>query len=164
MKDDKGQIMLLSALAACACLIVLATYLYSISASYPTEQPALQREVVDNIVWVQDAGLLQAAGETGGCQWEQCVALAGNFKARAYIAVSSIEESMIARGIAYSFEFNESLASKYLDDSDMSSVENIGGVLIKRETGNASVCGCAYDVSLTDGSSRFSISTVKTWA
>jgi hypothetical protein len=163
MMDDKGQILLLSALAACACLIMLATCLYSVSASYATERPSLQRETIDNVIWVQDAGLNQAAGETGRCHWEQRAELADSFRSRADLPVSSIEKSMLAHGIAYSFAFNESLASGYLDDNDLPSVENIGGILVKRESDNASVYGCAYDVSLTDGSSLYQISTVKTW-
>jgi hypothetical protein len=164
MTDDRGQIMLLSALVACACLIILATYLYSVSASCSIERPALQRETVDNVIWAQDAGLFQAAGETERCQWEQRATLADSYKARAYIAVSSIERSMMARGIAYSFTFNESLAVSYLDDSGMSEVECIDGILVKKEDNNASVYGCTYDMSLTDGSSRYHMSTVKTWA
>lgn len=163
MTDDKGQILLLSALAACACLIMLATCLYSVSASYATERPSLQRETLDNVIWVQDAGLNQAAGETGRCQWEQRATLADSFKSRAYLPVSSIEGRLLASSIVYFFTFNESLASGYLDDNDLPSVENIGGILVKRESDNASVYGCAYDVSLTDGSSLYRISTVKTW-
>lgn len=163
MMDDKGQILLLSALAACACLIMLATCLYSVSASYATERPSLQRETLDNVIWVQDAGLNQAAGETGRCHWEQRAGLADSFRSRADLPVSSIEKSMLAHGIAYSFAFNESLAIDYLDDSAMSQVDCVGGILVKRAGDNASVCGCAYDMSLMDGSSRYSISTVKTW-
>ncbi len=164
MADDKGQILLLSALAVCACLMALAICLSSVNASYMTERPALQREVVDNAIWAQDTSLSSAAGITGRCPWEQRTALAESFRSRAYLGVSGIERIVMARGIAYSFVFNESLASEYLVDNDVSSVESIGGILVKRETGNASVCGYAYDVSLTDGPSLYRISSVKTWA
>jgi hypothetical protein len=164
MTDDLGQILLLSALVSCACLITLAACLYSVDASYSAECPALQREALDNVVWVQDAALTQAAGEAGGCQWEQRTSLADSYKSRAYLPVSSIEKSMIAHGVAYSFAFNESLATDYLDDSAISEVECVSGILIKKVGDNASVCGCAYDMSLADGSSRYHISTVKIWA
>lgn len=164
MIDDHGQILLLSALAACACLIALTACLYSVSASYSTERPALQRETLDNVVWVQDAGLDQAAGEAGSCHWEQRMALADSYKSRAYLPVLSIEKSMLAHGIAYSFAFNESLAIDYVGDSALSQVECVSGILIKREGDNASVFGCAYDISLADGSSWYRISTVKTGA
>jgi len=136
---------------------------YAVDASYSAERPALRREVLDNVVWVQDVALTQAAGETGRCLWEQRTALADGFRSRADLPVSSIEKSMLAHGIAYSFAFNESLAKDFLDESAISHVECVGGILVKRADDNASVCGCAYDMSLADGSSRYRISAVKTW-
>lgn len=162
--NDRGQFLLLSALIVCACLIALAACLYSVDTSYSDERLAIQREDIDNVAWVQDAGLTRAAGESGCCQWEERTSLAVSFKSRAYLPVSSIEMKMQVRGIAYSFVFNESLAVEYLKDSDMPSVESIDGILIKREGDNASVFGYAYDMSLADGLSRYYISKVKTLA
>ncbi|OPY28518.1 MAG: hypothetical protein A4E28_01451 [Methanocella sp. PtaU1.Bin125] len=163
MTDDRGQILLLSALAACACIVALVVCLHSVNMSYSADGPALTRETLDNVIWVQDAAFAQAAGEAGRCPWDQQASLARDFRSMAGLPVSGIEKSLLARGIAYSFSFNESLAIDYLDDGTMPDTECVAGVLVKRENDNASVCGCAYDMSLSDGSSRYCISTVKTW-
>lgn len=163
MTDDRGQILLLSAFAACACIVALAVCLHSVFISSSAEGPGLPRETLDNVVWVQDATFFQAAGEAGRCPWDERATLARDFRSRVRVPVSGIEKRLLAHGIAYSLSFNESLAIDYLDGGTMPDIECVAGVLVKRENGNASVCGCAYDLSLSDRSTRYCISTVKTW-
>jgi hypothetical protein len=164
MKDERGQILIITALIACACLIALAACLHAVSASGESERPVLKHDTLDNVLWAQDVGLFHAAGEAGGSPWEERASLADSFRSRASLPLSSIEGKLIDRGIAYSYAFNASAARDYVEDGDISLINCTGGVLVKRENDNASVCGCAYDVSVTDGASQYRISTVKIWA
>ncbi len=70
---------------------------------------------------------------------------------------------MLARRIAFSFGYNNTLAAEYAAGSGDIMLANVGGVLVKKSNNVAFVCGYAYDVSVTDGSARYCISKVVCW-
>jgi hypothetical protein len=161
--DDRGQIILLSALAVCVCLIMLTFYLISMEKAEAVEKPWPGREVMENAIWAQEEGLRQVARVTGNDTWDRRFDLADDFKNNARQLIDSVSRNMLAHGIAYSCKYNETLASEYAAGNGETTSGNRGGVLLKKNGNRVRVCGCAYDVSVTDGSARYSLSRVVCW-
>ncbi len=55
--DDRGQVIMLAALAVSVCLIALAMYLLSVENAETVENPRPGREALENVIWAQEIGL-----------------------------------------------------------------------------------------------------------
>jgi hypothetical protein len=161
--DDRGQIILLSALAVCVCLITLALYLISLEEAEAVEKPWPVKEALENAVWAQDEGLEQIARAAGNSTWDRSPDLVNDFKSDTEQLIGSVSRNLLAHGIAFSCEYNDTLASEYAAGNTETASGNIRGVLLKKIGNEARVCGCAYDVSVADGSARYSLSRVVCW-
>jgi hypothetical protein len=161
--DDRGQMILLAALAVSVCLILLAMYLISIENAEAMEGPWLGSGTLENVIWAQDEGLEHAAMRMGNCSWTQRQELVNNFKSSADPIIDSISFNMLKHGIAFSFWYNDTLADSYVAGDQEASSINIGGVIIRQKNNATRICGCAYDVSVADGSAQYSLSRVVTW-
>ncbi len=161
--DDRGQMLLLSALAVCVCLILLSTYLTSVKETESLERAWPDRESIENVIWAQDAGLKDIAMLTGGYSWDRRQDLSNDFKKRADRLAGDISRRMNGCGVAFSFEYNETLAMEYAVKSNDGTLAGVGGIIVKKIGNEARAFGCAYDVSMTDGSSQYSLSRVACW-
>jgi hypothetical protein len=161
--DDRGQIILLAALAVSVCLITLAMYLISLDEMEAGETPWPGDEALENVIWAQDIGFKDIAALTGSYPWEQRQSLGNDFINGSDWLVRDITRDMLAHGIAYSCEYNNTLAEEYVVANLETPMTSAGGVLIKKSENMGLVCGCAYDVSMADGSARYRISRVVCW-
>ena len=161
--DDRGQVIMLAALAVSVCLIALAMYLLSVENAETVENPRPVREALENVIWAQDIGLKDIASVTGSYPWDRRLDLGNSFKNGADRLIRDITRDMLARRIAFSFGYNNTLAAEYAASSGEITLANVGGVLVKKSNNVAFVCGYAYDVSVTDGSARYCISKVVCW-
>jgi len=161
--DGRGQMLLLSALAVCLCLVLLTACLASIRSAETPAEPSLEKDALDNVVWAMETGMKQAAGETGASQWEQRCFLADDYENLTDRLIEEATCDLQKRGIASSFAYDEALAGAFLNDSGIEGVEGSRGVLLKKEGTIARIWGCAYDVTLTDGSAQYSIKRVAVW-
>lgn len=161
--DDRGQIILLSALAVCVCLLMVALYLISLEEAEAVEKPWQGREAMENAIWAQDVGLAQVARATGNYPWDRRLDLENDFKNGAGQLIGSVSSNMLAHGIAFSCEYNDTLASEYAAVNGETTSGEIDGVLLKKNGNDVGVCGCAYDLSVTDGSAQYSLSRVVCW-
>jgi hypothetical protein len=161
--DDRGQIILLASLAVCVCLIVLAMYLISIEDAETVEKPWNGNEALENLLWAQEIGLEHVARATGNYSWDRRLDLEGDYKNSADRLIDGISRYMRAHGIAFTYAYNATLAAQYVAGNGEPALTNTGGVLIKKSGNGARVCGCAYNVSITDGSARYSVARIVTW-
>jgi hypothetical protein len=154
---------LLSAMAACICLLTLSSFLLSARLTGEARDNGLSRAAFDNALWAQDRGLEQAAILAGGKQWDSRQDAADDFHGRANHIAESLSGNLLSRGIAYRFSINRSLASRYAIESH-GAYHDVDGLILKNESGAVVICGCGYDVWMGDGSAVFSMSRMKTWA
>jgi hypothetical protein len=164
MRDDRGQIITLAALAVCVCMIMVAMCLGSIREAQPAGQPWPGAETLENIVWAQDAGLQDAAGITGTYAWDSRGELEKDYRDRVAVLAADISNKMLAQGAAFTFEYNATLAALYAAGKNDTTLTGSNGLLFRKNVSTCRVCGCACDVSLTDGSSRYSLSRIVLWA
>jgi len=162
--DGRGQMFLLSALIVCLCLILLTACLTSIRTVEASEEPSLEKDALDNVIWAMDEGMKQKAGEVGGASWEGRQCLAADFKGLSDGLIDDASRGMQKRGVAFYFTYDDALAEEYLNDSDNGEVEHIDGILMKKEGAIARICGCTYTVTLADGSAQYSASKVIVWS
>ncbi|HEY3273329.1 MAG TPA: hypothetical protein VGJ92_06180, partial [Methanocella sp.] len=121
------------------------------------------REVLENAVWAQDEGLEQAAKAAGNVPWDRRPDLVNVFKNSARRLIGSVSRNLLAHGVAFSCEYNDTLASAYAAGNGESTLTGSGGVLLRKKGNTARVCGYACDVSVTDGSAQYCISRVVCW-
>jgi hypothetical protein len=161
--DDRGQIILLAALAVCVCLIMLAFYLISLEEAEAVEKPWPGREIMENAIWAQEKGLEQVARAMGNNTWERRLDLANDFKNGTRRLIDSASGNLLAHGIVYSYGYNDTLAMEYVAGNVETTSAAGGGILLKKNGNETRICGCAYDVSVTDGSARYSLSRIVCW-
>lgn len=161
--DSNGQMILLSALAACICLLTLVAILSSVRQTAPDNIETLTGDVFENVLWAQDQGL----GQTGLLPYErpadQRAQTIIDFKRNIAKVTESLADNMLSRGIAYRFSLNESLASGFAAESS-GEYESASGVIYREENGSVKICGCGYDVLLKDGSVTYELSRMEAWA
>jgi hypothetical protein len=124
------------------------------------DNPWPGREALENVIWAQDIGLKDVASVTDIYSWDRRLDLGNSFKNGADRLIRDITRDMLARRIAFSFRYNNTLAAEYAAGSREVTLANVGGVLVKKSNNMACVCGYAYDVSVTDGTARYSLSRV----
>ncbi len=162
--DDRGQMLLLSALVVCLCLVLLTACLTSIRSVEAPGGPSLEKDTLDNTAWALETGMKDAAGVTGASQWEQRRFLADDYENLTDRLIEDTACDLQKRGIAFSFVYDEALAGAFLNDSGIEGTKNSRGVLIKKEGTIARIWGCAYDVTLADGSAQYSLKRVAVWS
>ena len=160
--NGRGQMLLSAALAVCVCLIALAALLSSIKYGDVPDKPLVGRDVLDNIIWAQDSGLKHIAATAGNYSWADKALMAEDFTSRTGSLAREIAQDMRTYGIAVTFTYNDTLASMSRSGRAVPA-ESIGGVLVAEKSGKAVICGCAYDLSIADGSAKYGVSRAVAW-
>jgi len=161
--DDQGQMLLLAALAVCVALLLLASFLTSIRETDTVENTCSGSNAMENVLWAQDGGLEQIAGTAGNDSWDRRLDLEAAFKNSSRRLIDGIALAVLARGMAFSCEYNDTLASQYLEKKGDASLTDYGGTIIRKSGNEARICGCAYDVSMTDEKAQYRLSRVVLW-
>ncbi|MCD1294815.1 hypothetical protein CUJ83_07360 [Methanocella sp. CWC-04] len=165
--DEKGQMIIMTAMVAGLLLISIAFFITSVKdpGIDSTESPYLTADAKDNILWAQDASLDDAAARTGSLYaWDDRVFAVNCFKNTAAYAVNSLADNLQMHGVAYQFSYNRTLSNEYILQNPGLDLENIDGVLVYEESGDAKIYGCSYDAHIYDGITCIKIGriTVKT--
>jgi hypothetical protein len=158
--DDRGQMLLLSALFASICLMTVAMAMESVDKSAVSHHQGLSREVGDNAIWALDDSLVQTGLREGNGTWEDRDQIVATFKGRVHTVIRGLEKNLLCHGIAFRFAFNDSLARSEISGND---TESLDGVLIKRDGDTARISGCGFDARLSDGRTEYTYSVVKVW-
>lgn len=162
--DDRGQIILLAALAVCVCLITLTMYLITIEDARIMEEPWSSTGIIENVIWAQDIGFRDTARITGSYPWDRRMEMVKDLESRNDPLLRDVAGYMLSHGMAYSVKYNDTLAAEYVASSRDPALTNVGAVLIKKSGSVAEACGCAYDLSLAEGSARYRLSRVTRWS
>lgn len=161
---DSGQMIVLSAMVACLCLIGVAACVTAIDALPGSMESAyLSHNAINNILWAEGSGLKHEASICSIYAWPQRGEEVSRFKQRSLSTADDLSSLLLKHGVAYRLSYNDSLATQYLAVDPKSDMENIGGVLVENTEGIARIYGCAYDVWISDGISRYSVSRVETF-
>ncbi len=161
--DDRGQMLLLTALAVCVCLLVLTSFISSIDEAATVDKPWPGKCVLENVLWAQDCGMEQIARATGNYPWDRRLDLGNDYRNAVDGLIDGISRDMRTHGIAYTCEYNDSLGSQFDTGKGDATLTDSGGVILKKNGNETRVCGCAYDVSMTDGSAQYRSSRVVFW-
>jgi hypothetical protein len=162
MAED-GQMILLSALIACLCLVGVVACMSAVSFTPDGETGYLSADTVDNILWAQDTAISDAVSHTTGGPWDERYRSALNFEKYVDRSIDGLSCCLLKHGVAYRFGFNATLAARIISlypDKDM---ENVGGTIVERRNGSTTIYGCAYDVAIEDAWTGYKISSVKTF-
>jgi hypothetical protein len=161
--DDRGQMLLLAALAVCVCLVLLASFITSIDEVGSVDKPRSGKNVLENLLWAQDSGLEHIARVTGNYSWDRRQDLGDDFRNDVDGLIDGIARDMRAHGIAFIYTYNDSLASQFAAGKGDAMLTDSGGVLLKKSGNETRVCGCAYDVFMSDLSAQYRSSRVVFW-
>jgi hypothetical protein len=161
--DDRGQMLLLTALAVCVCLLALTSFITSVDEAATAEKPWPGKCVLENVLWAQDCGMEQIARATGNYPLDQRLDLGNDYRNAVAGLIGGISRDMRLHGIAFACEFNDSLASQFAAGKGDPDLTVSGGVILKKKGNEARVYGCACDVSMTDGSAQYRSSRVFFW-
>ncbi len=160
MKDD-AQMIILSAMVICLCLIGIMACVDSVDTYISSRQSVyLSQDTVDNIQWAQDSALEHTAAISSVYGWPERSKAVDLFCQRSSPEVSGLSDCLLNHGVSYEFTFNESLAGNYLGAHPEPDAMNMGGVLVKPGSGNTKVYGCAYDAYISDGATSYRVSRV----
>ncbi|AFC98812.1 hypothetical protein Mtc_0037 [Methanocella conradii HZ254] len=160
---EEGQMILLSALAACLCLLGVAACIAAIDGTSHMEAGRLSDGGMDNVRWAQDCALQRAALYGSAYPWECRADAALKFKSDADTSMDSLAGELLRHGTIYRFSLNGSLADDYVASNPGNGTLNIDGVLVEHEGGRARICGCAYDAFAYDGVTAYRESRVLTF-
>lgn len=161
--DDRGQMLLLTALTVCVCLLALTSFVTSINEADSVEHPWPGKGVLENVLWAQDCGMEQIARATGYFPWDHSLGYCNIYRIAVDGLIDGISRDMRTQGIAFIYDYNDSLALKFIAGKGDAMLMERGGVILKRSGREARVCGCAYDVSMADGSAEYRTSRVVFW-
>ncbi len=156
---DDGQMILLSALVACLCLFGVVACITAVDDGAYADSGHLSNHR-DNTRWAQDLALQRAAFYSSTYPWESREEAALQFKTEANSSLNSLAGELLEHGDVYGFSFNSSLADEYAAAHPEDGIVNIDGVLVEPAGGSASICGCAFDMSVYDGVDACRISRV----
>ncbi len=160
---DDGQMIMLSALAACLCLLGVIACVAAVNDTLYEARGGLSGGGLDNVAWAQDSALRRAALYSSSYPWEGRSEAALWFKSEASSSLDSLAGVLLKHGEVYEFSFNDSLAAGYVASHPGNGTLNIDGVLVEPAGGSARVCGCAYDVFVYDGVTTYRASRVATF-
>jgi hypothetical protein len=159
MKDD-GQMILLSALIACLCLIGVVACITAVDDGYRSRTGYLSSDSIENIQWARDSALKDAAAYNTNDAWEKRATMALGFENDVNASMESLSYALLKHGVACRFSYNDSLAGEYVTANPGNDTENLGGILVDRNQGRARLYGCAYDMFADDGSTSYRLSRV----
>ncbi|HTY91147.1 MAG TPA: hypothetical protein VMC84_08235 [Methanocella sp.] len=145
--DDLGQMILLSALLACICLLGVVACVAAVNDSAYADGRHLSGDGMANIRWAQECALRRTAIFYTSATWDGRFHAVSGFKDAANSSSGNVSEELLKHGIFYRFTFNDSLAAEYAAAHPDNNMESIGGVLVERSGNTAKVSGCAYDIS-----------------
>ena len=160
LKGDGAQMIVLAALVVCICLLTLAMLVQSVRQAEAIHLDS--GSAMDNALWAQDKGLVQAALMDGNVTWEERRQAADEFKAQARLLGDSLSKDLLERGIACQFSLNEALAARQAAGSG-GEYESVDGVLLRNAGGRAQICGYSYDVLMADKRAERRACGVKIW-
>ncbi len=158
--DGEGQMIILSAIAACLCLLGVVACVSAVDGPLNSGAGHLSDGGLDNARWAQGCALERAALYSSSYPWERRDDAAHKFMSDVNASMDSLEGELFRHGIIYKFSLNGSLAGEYVASHQETDTLSIGGVILKREKDNARVYGCAYDVSAFDGVTAYNESRV----
>jgi hypothetical protein len=159
---DDAQMIILSAMIICLCLIGVMACVVSIDHSYSDhmESVYISHDMVNNVRWAQDSWMDHAATISSIYSWPEKSKAVNLFCQRSSPETSGLSDDLLKHGVSCDLTFNESLASNYLSAHPEPDALNMGGVLIKPDSGNTKVYGCAYDMNISDGVTSYHLSRV----
>jgi hypothetical protein len=161
--DDRGQMLLLTALAVCVCLLALMSFITSINEADMVDKPCSGKCILENVLWAQDCGMEQIARATGNYPGDRRLEIGNDYRNAVDGLIDGISRDMRTHGIAYICEYNDSLGSQFATGKGDATLTDSGGVILKKNSNETRVCGCAYDVFMTDGSAQYRSSRVVFW-
>jgi hypothetical protein len=157
---DDGQMILLSALVACLCLMGVVACVTAVDDSAYRGNIPFSADMLANARWSQENALERTANYYSAYPWDDRVAAAYGFKSEANASVDSLGLALLKHGEAYQFLYNDSLAGEYAALHPGNGTENVGGVLVERSGNKAMLRGCAYDMAVGDGAITYRVSRV----
>lgn len=158
---DSGQMILLSALVVCLCLMGVVACVAAVDDSSFRDSGYLSPGSMDNVIWAQDSALQKTAFYYSAYPWDGRAEAALRFKADANSSMESLSAKLLKHGLAYDFAFNDSLGGEYVARHPGNDTENIGGVLVGYAGGNVKIVGCAFDVIASDGVTTYRLDRVE---
>ena len=159
---DDGQMILLSALMACLCLLGVIACVAAVDGCTYAESGCLS-DCAENVGWAQDCALQKAAFYNSAYPWDSRAEAALRFKSEAGSSLDSLGSELLKHGEVYRFSFNNSLAGEYVAAHPGNGTVNIDGVLVEPAGSSARICGCAFDAFAYDGVTTYRASRVATF-
>jgi len=156
--DEGGQMILLSALLACLCLMGVVACVSAMDYTAYGEEPVLSTDYASNVVRAQESALQRAAHYHSSSGWDSRAKAVSEFKSAANISADSMAIVLLKHGMSYGFFYNESLASEYA--ALHGQTEGMGGVIVEKKGKLAMLKGCACDLVIGDGSRSYRVSKV----
>src|SRR5271157_562624 len=150
MKDD-GQMILLSALVACLCLMGVVACITAVDGGHRSNTGYLSTDSMENIQWARDSALKDAAIHNSNDNWGERAKMARGFEEDVNLSMDSLSYVLLIHGVACRFSYNDSLAGEYILANPGNDTENMGGILVDRNKGQARLYGGAYDMVADDG-------------
>ena len=143
--DDHGQMIILSALLACICLLGIVACMAALNDGAYASGHDLNEDGLANICWAQESALRRAAAYYSSAWADRAYAISG-FKGSADASAGNTSMVLLKHGVFYRFTFNDSLATECVSAHPGNGWENIGGVIVERNDDTARIKGCAYDM------------------
>lgn len=159
MTDDKGQMILLSAITVFAFLAIIAAMIIS-SGEYCHDRSNeyLSQYTLDNAIEVHEDGLAYAAKRSSNLyRWEDRHLAVDIFKGMADRVDVSLSANLLRHGVAFRSSYDGEMSADHAG-SLPAGYDSIGGVIVKEENGSTIIYGYAYDVLISDGKACHEIS------
>lgn len=164
MKDDNGQMVLLSAIAACICLISIVILCTTVSDPGDTamESSYLSRDSIDNILWAQNEGIKDAIRVTNILYSEHSkYYVVDRFRSRTGLCTNELAYNLLKHGVSYQLTYNDTLSEEYVRSHNDMGLDSVSGVIVKEEMSRTNVYGCAYDIWIDDGVIHYRTSVIE---
>ena len=158
--DDSGQLILLSALFMCLCLIGVVACVIAVGDSTYRDRPVVTADELMNARWAQESALQRTAIYDSTGTWGDRAFAVSSFKAAANSSAANMSIVLLSHGLSCQFLFNDSLASQYASAHPDYGTENMGGVLVEQSGSIAKIRGCAYDLSIGDPRTSYCLSRI----
>jgi len=152
---DEGQMILLSALIACLCMVGVIACISAVCYDPGTGSGYLSADTLDNVLWAQGSALSDAAKHQARDGDNSPKQMALGFMKDVNVSRDSLFHALLRHGVAYEFTFNDSLARNFLSANAGNGREAYEGVIVERHNGSVKIYGCAYDVTVDDGTARY---------
>ena len=162
MADD-GQMILLSALIACLCMVCVIACVSAVSYDPGANRGYLSADTLDNILWAQDSALSDIALHQAYDSRNSPQQTAINFMKDTNASRYSLSHALLRHNVAYEFTFNDSRAREFLSSDQGNGLETYEGVIMEKYNGSIKIYGCAFDVSVDDGTAWYHKSLLSTF-